>query len=112
MLSSRQDDGGVTGALPYNVVQYTVLSACTAIAWAFLVELILIILLNNKGRFGCYSWCLLIASTGCIVHALGFVLKFLVGTSWLVDLAFIGIGMYIPHVLALCIFGSATFNHR
>lgn len=92
MLSSRTDNDGVTGKLPFDIVQYTILSACTATAWAFSIELLLIIHLSNKGRYGRYFWSLLAACLGCIVHALGFVLKFLVGTTWLCDLAFIGIG--------------------
>lgn len=93
MLVAREDRGGVaTGRLPYDPVQYTILSACTAVACIFCVELILGVILTIRTRSGCYFWALLISSAGCIVHALGFVLKFLVGTSWLVDLAFIGIG--------------------
>ncbi|KAI4251942.1 MAG: hypothetical protein LQ352_004569 [Teloschistes flavicans] len=92
MLSARGADGGVTGTILYDPLQYTVLSGCTAIAWIFSVELILTILLTVRRRSGCYFWALLISAAGCIIHALGFVLKFLVGTSWLVDLAFIDIG--------------------
>ncbi|KAL9588056.1 MAG: hypothetical protein Q9203_003133 [Teloschistes exilis] len=92
MLSARDTDGGVTGTILNDPLQYTVLSACTAVAWIFSFELILTILLTDRRRSGCYFWALLISSTGCIIHALGFVLKFLVGTSWLVDLAFIDIG--------------------
>ncbi|KAL9003726.1 MAG: hypothetical protein Q9188_003413 [Gyalolechia gomerana] len=93
MLVAREDKGGVaTGRLPYDPVQYTILSACTAVACIFCVELILGAILTIRTRSGCYFWALLISSAGCILHALGFVLKFLVGTSWLVDLAFIGIG--------------------
>ncbi|KAL8644692.1 MAG: hypothetical protein Q9210_007127 [Variospora velana] len=94
MLSPRNNEGGVLqGALPYNPLDYTVLSACTAIAWVFSIELILTITCTRNGRSGCYFWSLIISSAGCIVHALGFILKFLVGASWLIDLVFIGIGL-------------------
>lgn len=93
MLSPRNDNSGVTGALPYDPIQYTILSACTAVAWLFALELIATIVFTSNGRTGCYFWSLLISSAGCIVHALGFVLKFLVGTSWVADLTFIGIGI-------------------
>ncbi|KAL9015616.1 MAG: hypothetical protein Q9185_006999 [Variospora sp. 1 TL-2023] len=93
MLSLRNNEGGVVqGALPYDPLDYTVLSACTAVAWVFSIELILTIACTRNGRSGCYFWSLIISSAGCIVHALGFILKFLVGASWLVDLVFIGIG--------------------
>lgn len=93
MVSPKDQDGGVTGTILYDPLQYTILSACTAVAWIFSVELILKAILTVRGRSGVYYWSLLISSAGCTIHALGFVLKFLVGTSWLVDLAFIGIGL-------------------
>lgn len=93
MLAARNSNGGVaTGRLPYDPLEYTVLSACTAVAWIFCLELIIAGTITIRPRLSCYYWALTISSAGCIIHALGFVLKFLVGTSWLVDLAFIGIG--------------------
>lgn len=93
MLAARDNNGGVaTGRLPYDPLEYTVLSACTAVAWIFCLELIVAGTITIRPRSACYFWALIISSAGCIIHALGFVLKFLVGTSWLVDLAFIGIG--------------------
>ncbi|KAL8820955.1 MAG: hypothetical protein Q9191_007409, partial [Dirinaria sp. TL-2023a] len=83
---------GVTGALPYDPVQYCVLAACTAVAWCFTLELDLTIILTFHRRSGIYFWSFLICSWGCALHALGFILKFLVGTSWLVNLTFIEIG--------------------
>lgn len=85
-------DTGVTGALPYNPTNYCILSSCTALAWAFAIELDITILTTFPRRNGLYFWSLLICSCGCILHALGFILKFLVGTSPLVDLCFIEIG--------------------
>ncbi|KAL8827149.1 MAG: hypothetical protein Q9170_007127 [Blastenia crenularia] len=86
-------DGVATGTLPYDPIQYTILSACTAVAWIFSVELILAVVFSIRRRSNnVYFWCILVASVGCIVHALGFILKFLVGPSWVVDMIFVGIG--------------------
>ncbi len=83
---------GVTGALPYDPVEYCILAAGTAIAWAYTIELDLLIFYTFRRRKGLYFWALLVSSWGCTLHALGFILKFLVGSSWLVDLPFIEIG--------------------
>ena len=88
----RRATTGVTGALPYDPLQYCILAAGTAVAWAYTIELDLVILYTFRRRKGLYFWSLLISSWGCTLHALGFILKFLVGTSWLVDLPFIELG--------------------
>lgn len=95
MLAERSTSG-VSGSLPYDPIEYTILAACTAIAWAFAVELDLTVVMTFHRRSGLYFWSLLICSWGIVLHALGFILKFLVGTSWLVDLAFINIGAHSP----------------
>lgn len=89
---SKRATTGVTGTLPYNPVEYCILAAGTAIAWAYTIELDLVIFYTFRRRKGLYFWSLLISSWGCTLHALGFVLKFLVGTSWLVELPFVEIG--------------------
>ena len=89
---SKRETVGVTGALPYDPIQYCILAAGTAIAWAYTIELDLVIFYTFRRRKGLYFWSLLISSWGCTLHALGFILKFLVGTTWLVDLPFIEIG--------------------
>ena len=91
MLSARETQG-VTGALPYDALQYCILAAGTAIAWVYTIELDIVILYTFKRRNGLYFWSLLVSSWGCALHALGFILKFLVGTSWLIDLPFIEVG--------------------
>ena len=91
-LLSKRATTGVTGALPYNSVEYCILAAGTAIAWAYTIELDLVIFYTFRRRKGLYFWSLLISSWGCTLHALGFVLKFLVGTSWLIELPFVEIG--------------------
>lgn len=83
---------GVTGALPYDPFEYCLIAAGTAIAWAYTIELDLVIFYTFRRRKGLYFWALLISSWGCTLHALGFILKFLVGTKWLVPLPFIEVG--------------------
>ena len=91
-ILSKRATTGVTGALPYDPLQYCILAAGTAVAWAYTIELDLVIFYTFRRRKGLYFWSLLISSWGCTLHALGFILKFLVGTPWLVDLPFIEIG--------------------
>ena len=83
---------GVTGALEIDALQYCILAAGTAIAWAYTIELDLLILYTFRRRKGLYFWSLLISSWGCTLHALGFILKFLVGATWLAVLPFIEVG--------------------
>ena len=93
-LSQRGDDG-VTGALPYDPLQYCIIAAGTAIAWAYMIELDLVVFYTFRRRKGLYFWSLLISSWGCSLHALGFIFKFLVGTSWLVELPFVEVGKFL-----------------
>ncbi|KAL8839758.1 MAG: hypothetical protein Q9170_001629 [Blastenia crenularia] len=79
-------------ALSYSPVQYCVLAAATAVAWVFVVELDLTIFLTFRRRSGLYFWSLLVSSWGCVLHAMGFILSFLVGSPWTVTLPFIEIG--------------------
>lgn len=79
-------------ALPYSPVDYCILAAATAVAWVFVVELDLTIFLTFRRRSGLYFWSLLISSWGCLLHAMGFILSFLVGSPWSVTLPFIEIG--------------------
>ena len=81
--------GVATGALSEDPLDYCILAAGTAVAWVYAVELNIIILLTFKRKRGLYFWSLLISSWGLTLHALGFILKFLVGTSWLVDIPMI-----------------------
>ncbi|KAL8949478.1 MAG: hypothetical protein Q9222_004413 [Ikaeria aurantiellina] len=78
--------------LAYSPVDYCVLAAATAVAWVFVVELDLTILLTFRRRGGLYFWSLLISSWGCVFHAMGFILQFLVGSGWRVTLPFVEIG--------------------
>ncbi|KAL9598173.1 MAG: hypothetical protein Q9219_004670 [cf. Caloplaca sp. 3 TL-2023] len=78
--------------LPYSPVDYCVLAAATAVAWVFVVELDLTIFLTFRRRSGLYFWSLLVSSWGCVLHGMGFILSFLVGSPWGVTLPFIEIG--------------------
>lgn len=90
----KRSTTGVTGRLPYDPVQYCILSGATAIAWAYTIELDLLIFYTFRRRSGVYFWSLLISSWGCSLHALAFILKFLVGSSWLLFLPFLEIGRF------------------
>lgn len=98
---AKRTTQGVIGALPYSPVQYCILAAGSAIAWAYTIELDLLVFYTFRRRTGLYFWSLLISSWGCALHALGFIFKFLVGTSWQIDLPFIEIGMQGP-LLFVC----------
>ena len=88
---------GVNGRLPYDPFEYCILAGGTAIAWAYTIELDLLVLYTFRRRTGLYFWSLLISSWGCSLHALGFILKFLVGADWLVSLPFIEVGKFEAH---------------
>lgn len=84
---------GVTnGALTQDPLDYCILAAGTAVAWVYAIELNITIFLTFKRRGGLYFWSLLISSWGLTFHALGFILKFLVGTSWLLNIPLITTG--------------------
>ena len=90
--------GGVSaGALPYSPVQYCILAAGTAVAWVYALEINITVVLIFKRRGGLYFWSLLISSWGNALHALGFVLKFLVGANWVLACTIIDLG-WVPMV--------------
>ena len=88
---------GVSGSLEYTALQVGVLAACSAIAWAYTIELDLLILYTFRRRSGLYFWSLLISSWGCSLHAIAFILKFLVGASWLLYTPLIEVGKSSCH---------------
>ncbi len=90
--------GGVSsGALPYSPVQYCILAAGTAVAWVYAVEINIVVFLTFKRHNGLYFWSLLISSWGIVLHALGFILKFLVGINWVLACTIIDVG-WVPMV--------------
>lgn len=98
--------GGVSaGALPYSPVQYCILAAGTAVAWVYAVEINITILLTFKRRNGLYFWSLLISSWGIVLHALGFILKFLVGVNWIMACTIIDLG-WVPMVTGVSMFSE------
>ena len=83
---------GVVGGLPYNPIQYCILAACSALAWAFCIELTILIFYTFRRYSGLYFWSLLISAWRCAFHAAGFVEKFLTSTPSAAFLVFIEIG--------------------
>ena len=69
-------EGESGGAIPYNKGIYMAIAAFTAVAWYNVAELNVQVFLTFKRHRGLYFWSLLISSYGCVLHALGFLLKF------------------------------------
>ncbi|KAL8995212.1 MAG: hypothetical protein Q9169_005000 [Polycauliona sp. 2 TL-2023] len=82
----------VSYSLAYSPLEYCILAAATAVTWVFVIELDLTVFLTFRRRSGLYFWSLLVSSWGCAIHALAFILSFLVGTDWRVHVPFIEIG--------------------
>lgn len=81
-----------SGTLTNDPLDACILAAGSAVAWIYAIELNITIFLTFKRKRGLYFWSLLISSWGIASHALGFILKFLVGTHWLVNVPFITTG--------------------
>ena len=75
-MSSPQSDGSTGHAIPFHKPTFMAISAFTAVAWYNVMELNVQVFLTFKRRRGLYFWSLLISSYGCVLHALGFLLKF------------------------------------
>ena len=70
-------NNGVNGEkIPVNIPIYMAIGAFTAVAWFNVIELNIQVFLTFKRHRGLYFWSLLISSYGCVLHALGFLLKF------------------------------------
>lgn len=91
-MGKRGDGGVAAGILPYSPVQYCILAAGTAVAWVYVIELNITIFMTFKRRSGLYFWSLLISSWGISLHALGFILKFLVGVNWVLACTVVDVG--------------------
>lgn len=70
-----------TGILSEDPLDYCVL--------VYTIELIVIIFVAFRRKRGLYFWSLLVSSWGLSIHALGFILKFLVGTTWLLSISLV-----------------------
>ena len=87
---------GTTGA-PINFSEGLVMAiaAFTAVAWYNVAELNVQVFLTFKRHRGLYFWSLIISSYGCVLHALGFLLKFFaLTTSTYLSVTIITIGWY------------------
>lgn len=73
----------------HNVTDVALLTSCTGVAWAWTVELDIMVLLKFRKRGGLYFWSLLISSWGCSIHAFGFILNYLLELEPQVYLPFI-----------------------
>jgi hypothetical protein len=69
-------DGVTSSHINYNVPTYMAMAAFTAVAWYNALELNVQVFLTFKRHRGLYFWSLIISSWGCVLHALGFLLKF------------------------------------
>ena len=68
--------GSTTNTIPIDRGMYLCLGAFSAVAWAFALELNVAVYYSFKRRRGLYFWSILASSWGCMLHALGFFLKF------------------------------------
>jgi len=69
-------DGVTSSHINYSVPTYMAMAAFTAVAWYNALELNVQVFLTFKRHRGLYFWSLIISSWGCVLHALGFLLKF------------------------------------
>ena len=88
-------DGVTAGHISVNTATSVALVVMSAIAFYNVLELLLLILATFKRYHGLYFWSMTIASLGCLLHGLGFVLKFyeLVHQSY-ISVTVITIGWY------------------
>ncbi|KAL9000421.1 MAG: hypothetical protein Q9169_000938 [Polycauliona sp. 2 TL-2023] len=75
-MVSRVDDGSTGERIPFQKATFMAIAAFTAVAWYNVIELNIQVFLTFKRHRGLYFWSLLISSYGCVLHALGFLLKF------------------------------------
>lgn len=69
-------EGESGGAIEFDKGIYMAIAAFTAVAWYNVAELNVQVFFTFKRHRGLYFWSLLISSYGCVLHALGFLLKF------------------------------------
>lgn len=96
-MGSSQTDGSTWEPIPFHKATFMAIAAFTAVAWYNVMELNIQVFLTFKRHRGLYFWSLLISSYGCMLHALGFLLKFFALTSTryiYVSVTIITIGWY------------------
>ncbi|MCJ1266299.1 hypothetical protein MMC22_006182 [Lobaria immixta] len=59
------------------------------VAWVYAIELNVIIFVTFRRKRGLYFWSVLVSSWSLSIHALGFILKFLAGTTWLLSITLV-----------------------
>lgn len=74
-------DGVTNEPIGLSRAKCMAIAAFTAVAWYNVIELNIQVFLTFKRHRGLYFWSLLITSYGCVLHALGFLLKFFQLTS-------------------------------
>ncbi|MCJ1396694.1 hypothetical protein MMC18_009586 [Xylographa bjoerkii] len=80
--STTKTGNGENGDLiAFSVSTYMAIAAFTAVAWFNVLELNVQVFMTFKRHRGLYFWSLIISSYGCVLHALGFLLKFFQLTS-------------------------------
>ncbi|MCJ1474475.1 hypothetical protein MMC13_003133 [Lambiella insularis] len=62
--------------IAFSIPTYMTIAASTAVAWFNVIELNVQVFMTFKRHRGLYFWSLIISSYGCVLHALGFLLKF------------------------------------
>ncbi|KAI4180012.1 MAG: hypothetical protein LQ346_007077 [Caloplaca aetnensis] len=80
-MGSSQTDGSTGEPIAFQKATFMAIAAFTAVAWYNVMELNIQVFLTFKRHRGLYFWSLLISSYGCMLHALGFLLKFFALTS-------------------------------
>ncbi|KAL8835498.1 MAG: hypothetical protein Q9170_003300 [Blastenia crenularia] len=94
-MSQQQNDGSTGEAIPFQKATFMAMAAFTAVAWYNVMELNIQVFLTFKRHRGLYFWSLLISSYGCVLHALGFLLKFFSPTlNVYVPVSIITVGWY------------------
>lgn len=94
-MSEQQNDGSTGKAIPFQKATFMAIAAFTAVAWYNVMELNIQVFLTFKRHRGLYFWSLLISSYGCVLHALGFLLKFFrLTTNVYISVTIITIGWY------------------
>ncbi|KAL9013565.1 MAG: hypothetical protein Q9173_001754 [Seirophora scorigena] len=92
-----QNDGSTGDPIEFQKATFMAIAAFTAVAWYNVMELNIQVFLTFKRHRGLYFWSLLISSYGCVLHALGFLLKFfaLTGPDYIyVSVTIITVGWY------------------
>ncbi|MCJ1338294.1 hypothetical protein MMC09_003580 [Bachmanniomyces sp. S44760] len=93
--TTSASNGETGGHIPQSIPIYMAIAAFTAVAWYNVIELNIQVFMTFKRHRGLYFWSLIISSYGCVLHALGFLLKFFqLTTNNYLSVTIITIGWY------------------